>query len=183
VIGTGKIGAVFCNIVKGFGCHVLAFDVVENEELKASGVKYVKLDELLGKSDIISLHCPLLKDTKNIINAETVSKMKDGVMLINTSRGGLLDTRSVIDGLKKRKIGHLGMDVYELEGKLFFHDHSEKMLDDDLFQRLIGFPNVLVTAHQAFFTEEALTQIARVTLDNIEKVEKGEECKNVVSKM
>jgi len=160
---------------------VLAYDVIENQELKASGgVKYVQLDELLKNSHVISLHCPLLKDTRKIINAETLSKMMDGVMLINTSRGGLLDTRAVIDALKSRKIGYLGMDVYEQEGKLFFYDHSEKMLDDDVFQRLLSFPNVLVTAHQAFFTEEALTQIVRVTLENVGKFERGEKGENVV---
>eukprot|EP01103_Thecamoeba_quadrilineata_P017233 TRINITY_DN6019_c0_g2_i1.p1 TRINITY_DN6019_c0_g2~~TRINITY_DN6019_c0_g2_i1.p1 ORF type:complete len:333 (-),score=61.75 TRINITY_DN6019_c0_g2_i1:7-1005(-) len=180
VIGTGKIGATFCKIIKGFGTNVIAYDVIENEELKSEGVKYVPLDELLTKSDIISLHCPLLDSTKKIINADSINKMKDGVMLINTSRGGLFDTHAVIDALKKRKIGYLGMDVYEKEGKLFFYDHSEKMLDDDVFQRLVSFPNVLVTGHQAFFTEEALSQIAKVTIDNITKVERGEKCANIV---
>jgi D-lactate dehydrogenase len=180
VVGTGKIGAVFCKIIKAFGCEVLAYDVIENNEVKELGVKYVDLDELLGKSHVISLHCPLNEGTKNMINEKSIEKMKDGVMLINTSRGALVDTRAVIVGLKNRKIGYLGIDVYEQEEDLFFYDHSEKLLDDEVLLRLMSFPNVLVTSHQAFFTEEALEAIARVTLENVDAFGKGEKNKNVV---
>jgi D-lactate dehydrogenase len=167
VIGTGNIGACFCKLMLGFGCKVLAFDVIANKELEAAGVNYVPLIELLQQSDIISLHCPLNDLTKHIINLDTIDMMKRGVVLINTSRGGLIDTKAVIEGLKLGKIGYLGIDVYEQEEKLFFRDLSDDIIKDDAIQRLMSFPNVLVTAHQAFFTSEALTQIALTTLQNI----------------
>ncbi|MEL1239707.1 2-hydroxyacid dehydrogenase [Flavobacterium flavipallidum] len=170
VIGTGNIGKAFAKIVNGFGCKVLAFDLVPDEELEKIGVTYVSLETIFKESDVISLHCPLNEKTKYLINKETISMMKNNVMLINTSRGALIDTSDVIHALKKGKIGYLGIDVYEQEEKLFFKDHSEDIIEDDKIQRLMSFPNVLVTAHQAFFTNEALTQIALVTFNNIESL-------------
>ncbi|MFO7851152.1 MAG: 2-hydroxyacid dehydrogenase [Bacteroidota bacterium] len=167
VIGTGKIGAVFCEIMIAFGCKILAYDIHESEELKRKGVKYVALDSVFTSSDIISLHCPLTEDTKHIINRDAFSKMKDGVMLINTSRGALIKTADVIDALLKKKIGYLGIDVYEQEEHLFFKDLSESIIEDELILRLNSFPNVLITSHQAFLTKEALDEIATVTLKNI----------------
>ena len=168
VIGTGKIGEVFCDIMQGFGCKVLAFDLIANPALAAKQVNYLPLIDLLEQSDIISLHCPLTEQTRHIINEHSISMMKEGVMLINTSRGALIDTSDAIDGLKAGKIGYLGLDVYEQEEKLFFNDLSENIIQDDIIMRLMSFPNVLVTAHQGFFTEEALSQIAQVTLTNID---------------
>lgn len=173
VIGTGNIGKVFAQIMKGFGCRVLAFDVVKDPELEKKGVEYLPLDQILEQADIISLHCPLNDKTKHLINEITIHKMKKGVMLINTSRGGLIDTNMVIEGLKSKKIGYLGIDVYEQEEHLFFRDLSASIIEDDTIQRLMSFPNVLVTAHQAFFTEEALTQIASTTLNSIEQLLSG----------
>ena len=160
VIGTGNIGTAFAKIAKGFGTKILAHDITENQELKDLGIEYVTLNKLLSASDIISLHCPLMDATHHLINRESISKMKENVMIINTSRGGLIDTKAVIDGLKSKHIGYLGIDVYEQEEKLFFRDLSHTIIEDDTIQRLMSFPNVLVTAHQAFFTEEALHQIA-----------------------
>jgi D-lactate dehydrogenase len=180
VIGTGKIGEVFCSIMLGFGCKVLAFDLIENKELAAKGVEYLPLIDVLQQSDIVSLHCPLNEQTKHIINQQTVAMMKEEVMLINTSRGGLIDTPAVIEGLKTGKIGYLGLDVYEQEEKLFFNDLSESVIQDDVIMRLLSFPNVLITAHQGFFTEEALTQIAQTTLGNIDAFEAGGPLKNLV---
>jgi D-lactate dehydrogenase len=168
VIGTGNIGKYFARIAIGFGCKVLAFDVVLDPQLEQLGVEYTDLNTLFKESDIISLHCPLNEDTKHIINVKTLSVMKKNVMIINTSRGGLIETSSVIDALKDEKVGYLGIDVYEQEEKLFFKDLSADIIKDDVIQRLMSFPNVLVTAHQAFFTEEALTEIALVTLNNIQ---------------
>jgi D-lactate dehydrogenase len=169
VIGTGNIGEVFCRIMLGFGCNVVAFDVKENEELKKAGVKYYSIKDLLPRCDVISLHCPLNEHTRYLINDDTIGLMKDHVMLINTSRGGLIDTRTVVKGLKSGKIGALGIDVYEQEEKLFFRDLSEAIIEDDLISRLSSFPNVLITAHQGFFTNEALTQIAETTLSNLKR--------------
>jgi D-lactate dehydrogenase len=166
VIGTGNIGKAFCKIMLGFGCKIAAFDVIANRDLEALGVEFKPLKEVLA-CDIISLHCPLNDQTKHIINATTIDMMKKGVMLINTSRGGLIDTKSVIIALKSGKIGYLGIDVYEQEEKLFFRDLSSNIIQDDLIQRLMSFPNVLITAHQAFFTEDALSQISLTTLKNI----------------
>lgn len=180
VIGTGKIGQAFCAIMLGFGCKVLAFDLIENKELAAKGVDYLPLIDVLQQADILSLHCPLNEQTKQIINSETIGMMKEGVMLINTSRGGLIDTPVLIEALKNGKIGYLGLDVYEQEEKLFFNDLSENVIQDDVIMRLLSFPNVLITAHQGFFTEEALTQIAQVTLGNIDAFEAGLPVSNVV---
>jgi D-lactate dehydrogenase len=173
VVGTGNIGKAFCRIMLGFGCKVSAFDVIANKDLEAIGVEFKPLQEVL-QSDIISLHCPLNDQTKHIINDTTIAMMKKGVMLINTSRGGLIDTKAVIQALKSGQIGYLGIDVYEQEEKLFFRDLSSDIIQDDLIQRLMSFPNVLITAHQAFFTEDALSQISTTTLKNIKDfLEKG----------
>jgi D-lactate dehydrogenase len=180
VIGTGKIGEVFCDIMKGFGCRVLAFDLIANRDLEAKGVEYLSLIKLLPQCDIISLHCPLTEQTRHLINADTINLMKPGVMLINTSRGALIHTHAAIDALKTGKIGYLGMDVYEQEEKLFFHNLSEEIIPDDEIMRLMSFPNVLVTSHQGFFTDEALTQIARTTLQNIDDFEAGKPLVNKV---
>ena len=180
VIGTGKIGEAFCNIMIGFGCSVLAFDLIENKQLAAKGVEYLPLVDVFEQADIISLHCPLNEQTKHIINDQTIAAMKEGVMLINTSRGALIDTMSVIDALKTGRIGYLGLDVYEQEETLFFNDLSENIIQDDVIMRLLSFPNVLITSHQGFFTEEALTQIAQTTLGNIDDFEAGTVLKNVV---
>jgi D-lactate dehydrogenase len=173
IVGSGNIGKAFCKIMLGFGCKVIANDVAPNKELDALGVKFVPITEILKQSDIISLHCPLNDDTHHIINSNSISWMKKGVTLINTSRGGLIDTKSVIDALKSKQIGYLGIDVYEQEEKLFFRDLSANIIEDDTIQRLMSFPNVLVTAHQAFFTAEALQQIADVTLNNIKDLTAG----------
>jgi D-lactate dehydrogenase len=167
VIGTGKIGKAFCKIMLGFGCFVIAYDIYPDNELTLLGVKYMALDEVFKQADIISLHCPLTPENHYMINGASLSKMKKGVAIINTSRGGLLCTTDIIEGLKSRKVGALGIDVYEQEEKLFFRDLSENIIEDDTIQRLMSFPNVLVTAHQAFFTDEALSQIAQVTLGSI----------------
>jgi D-lactate dehydrogenase len=167
VIGTGNIGNAFCKIMLGLGCKVMAFDIIANKDLEAIGVTYHPLLDIYKTADIISLHCPLNDQTRHLINADVLPFFKHGVMLINTSRGALIDTNDVIDALKSGKIGYLGIDVYEQEEKLFFRDLSEMIIADDTIQRLMSFPNVLVTAHQAFFTQEALTQIAEITLTNI----------------
>jgi D-lactate dehydrogenase len=180
VIGTGKIGAVFCRIMQGFGCKVLAYDVVENWELMNQGVSFLPLKDVLAQSDIISLHCPLNDKTHHLINAQTLSQMKKGGMLINTSRGALIDTAAVITALKSEQLAYLGIDVYEQEENLFFHDFSESIIQDDVIMRLMSFPNVLITAHQAFFTEEALSQIATITLQNISDFEDEKVLANVV---
>ena len=171
LIGAGRIGLVVARIMSGLGCRVLAYDPAPGDALKELGVITVPLDELLAQSDIISLHCPLTPETRHLIDAGAVGRMKDGVMLINTSRGAVVETRAVIDGLKSRKIGYLGLDVYEEEGDLFFEDLSEQVLQDDLFARLLTFPNVLITGHQAFFTHEALSAIAETTIANISAFE------------
>jgi D-lactate dehydrogenase len=170
VIGTGNIGQAFCKIMLGFGCEVTAFDLIANKEMEAVGVRYAPLIEVLA-SDIISLHCPLNEQTKHIINAETLGYLKKGATIINTGRGGLLDTKAVIDALKNGTIGALGLDVYEQEEKLFFKDLSSTIILDDTIQRLMSFPNVLITGHQGFFTHEALEKIAVTTLDNITKID------------
>jgi D-lactate dehydrogenase len=167
VVGTGNIGRAFSKIMLGFGCKIIAFDVFANKELEALGVEFLPLTEVFRQSDIISLHCPLMESTHYMVNKESIHMMKQGVMLINTSRGALIDTKAAIAALKSQHIGYLGIDVYEQEDKLFFRDLSDDIIQDDTIQRLMSFPNVLVTAHQAFFTEEALQQIASITLDNI----------------
>lgn len=181
IVGTGKIGMVFAQIMHGFGCHLLGYDAFPNEQFAAIGdSRYVQLPELLSHSDIISLHCPLLPETHHLINAETIAQVKPGVMLINTSRGGLIDTVAVIEGIKSGQIGYLGIDVYELEKGLFFQDLSNTIIQDDVFQLLQSYPNVVITAHQAFFTEDALTSIATTTLANITEFEQGQPLKNEV---
>lgn len=164
VIGTGKIGKVFIDICKGLKMNILAYDLYPSE---IEGVSYVDLDTLYGDSDIISLHCPLTKETKHIINDKSIELMKDGVIIINTSRGGLVNTEALIEGLKSRKIGAAALDVYEEEGDYFFEDFSADIIDDDLLARLLSFNNVLITSHQAFLTKEALNNIATTTLNNI----------------
>jgi D-lactate dehydrogenase len=191
VVGTGKIGEVFCRIMLGFGCKVLAYDLVENKDLKAvdagnpdasgKGVVYVSLENLLKQSDIVSLHCPLNDATHHLVNTESLKMMRHGAMLINTGRGALIDTQAVIEALNIGQLGYLGIDVYEQEDKLFFRDFSESIIQDEVILRLMSFPNVLITAHQAFFTEEALTQIALITLQNISDFEAGKPLLNVVS--
>lgn len=174
VIGTGKIGQVFAKIVQGLGCRVIAYDPQPAPMLAASGVRYVALNDIWPAADIISLHCPLNTTTHHLINTDSIAQMKNGAMIINTGRGGLIDTRAAIAGLKSKKIGHLGLDVYEEEGDLFFEDNSNYLLQDDVFARLLTFPNVVITGHQAFFTREALTAIAESTLANITHFEHGE---------
>ena len=180
VVGTGQIGSSFCTIMQGFGCKVIAYDIAESDELKEKGIGYRSFDEILKCSDVISLHCPLTPETNHIINKDALSKMKNGVMLINTSRGGLINTPDVIQGLKNKKIGYLGIDVYEQEAGLFFKDLSESVIRDDVISRLMNFPNVLITGHQAFFTREALEQITTITLNNLTDFEKGVEVANEV---
>jgi D-lactate dehydrogenase len=180
VIGTGQIGATFCRIIKGFGCKIIAFDVSKSDELVQQGVEYLSLDEVFQQSDILSLHCPLNASTKHIVNEKSIALMKDGVMIINTSRGALINTADVITGLTSKKIGYLGIDVYEQEEKLFFEDLSESIIEDDLILKLISFPNVLITSHQAYFTKEAMDEITTTTLQNIEAFDKNLESKNEV---
>jgi len=170
VIGTGKIGKAFIRIALGFGAEVIAYDLYPDQDLIAAGVQYTTLDQLFRDSDIISLHCPLTPDNHYLINKESLAKMKDGVTIINTSRGNLIHTNDAISALKERKIGLLGIDVYEQEEKLFFKDLSTVIIEDDTIQLLMSFPNVLVTAHQAFFTTEALTQISQRTLKSIAEI-------------
>jgi len=181
VIGTGTIGTAFCQIMQGFGCSVIAFDPYPNEEVKEMGVEYVEKEELFRQSDIISLHCPLMPQTKYTINHDAIGMMKTGVMIINTSRGALIETSAAIKGLKSGKIGYLGIDVYEQEENLFFKDLSERVIQDDEIARLMSFPNVLITGHQAFLTGEALHKITETTLQNLTLHEKGEEVSNQVS--
>lgn len=180
VIGTGKIGEAFVRIMLGFGCKVLAFDISENQELINAGVKYCSLNDIFEQSDIISLHCPLNEKTIHLIDNQVIAKMKTGAMLINTSRGALIDTQAVVNALKSKKLGYLGLDVYEQEANIFFNDLSEEILVDDTLARLMSFPNVLITSHQGFLTEEALTQIAVITLNNITAFEQGNKSGNEV---
>jgi D-lactate dehydrogenase len=180
VIGTGQIGAIFARIMAGFGCRILAHDVRENPEVAALPGEYVSVAEILGRSDIISLHCPLLPATRHLINEAAVEKMKPGVVLINTSRGALVDAEAVIGGIKSGKIGGLGLDVYEEEAGLFFEDKSQTIIQDDVLSRLLTFPNVLITGHQAFFTREAIEAIAMTTLQNLRDEESGSASPNRV---
>ncbi|GAA5523884.1 D-lactate dehydrogenase [Microbulbifer aestuariivivens] len=178
VVGTGKIGAVFARIMRGFGCELLGYDPKENEECRKLGMRYVSFESLCRNSDIISLHCPLLPETRHLINEQAIAEMRDRVCLINTSRGGVIDTSAIIRGLKSGKIGYLGLDVYEEEENLFFEDHSDSVIGDDVFARLLTFNNVMVTGHQAFFTHEAITNIARTTLENVTEFERTGSCSN-----
>jgi D-lactate dehydrogenase len=174
VIGTGRIGALVARTFKmGFGCDVIGCDIAVNAELVEAGIRYVDSNDLIAQADIITLHCTLTPDTRHIINAAAIDAAKRGVMIINTSRGALIDTKALIDGLKSHKIGSVALDVYEQEADLFFKDLSSDIIDDDVFQRLLTFPNVLVTGHQAFLTEEALTAIADTTLQSIADVLSG----------
>ena len=180
VIGTGQIGTAFCKIMLGFGCHVIAHDIQESKQLSSAGIGYTTLDELLKVSDIISLHCPLTVTTKHLLNESSLATVKTGVMIINTSRGALINTSDMINALKTGKVGYLGIDVYEQEEHLFFHDLSESVIQDDVFERLMSFHNVLITPHQAFFTTEAMKQITTTTLQNITDVEEGKTLVNAL---
>lgn len=168
IIGTGKIGATFAELFKGFGVKILAYDLYPNKKLEEDlDLRYTTLDEIYEKSDIISLHCPLTKDNLHMINAQSIAKMRDGVIILNTSRGKLIDSKALIKALKTKKIGGAGLDVYEEESEYFFEDRSLFAIDDDVLARLLTFPNVLITSHQAFLTNEALANIAETTLNNI----------------
>ena len=180
VIGTGKIGKVFANMMQSLGTYVVAYDKYPSDELKQNGITYLTLDELLATSDIVSLHCPLTPETYQIINKNTLAQMKTGAMLINTSRGTLINSEDVLDSLRNKKLGYLGIDVYSQEENLFFEDLSEMVLEDETISLLMTFPNVLVTSHQAFFTKEALTKIAVKTLQNVTDFGKGAESPNEV---
>lgn len=174
VVGGGRIGQALIRIMTGFGCRVICYDPVPSDALKETGAELVSLEQVWAESDIISLHCPLVRSTYHIINSNTISQMKRGVMLINTSRGGLIDTPAIIQALKSGQVGYLGLDVYEEEAALFFEDYSDQVLQDDIFARLTTFKNVVITGHQAFFTHEALQAIAEVTIANICHFERGE---------
>ena len=174
VIGTGKIGKVFIGICKGFGMKVIAYDKFPSAE----GVEYVPLDELFARSDVISLHCPLTEETEHLIDAAAVEKLKKGVIVLNTSRGALIDAEALLDGIKKRKIGAACLDVYEEESDVFFRDFSGHIIEDDVLARLLSMPNVIVTSHQAFLTEEALAGIAETTVNNLVTFFKGDICEN-----
>jgi D-lactate dehydrogenase len=180
VIGTGNIGKAFCKILSGFGCNISAYDLYPQDEVKAMGVQYGTLEETLCDADIVSLHCPLTPETQYLINQKTLKLFKHGAMLINTSRGALVHTKDAIKALKSGQLGALGLDVYEQEGDLFFHDLSEGIIQDEIITRLISFPNVLITSHQGFFTQEAIGEIARVSFANIDAFCNGEELKNKV---
>ena len=171
VVGTGKIGRIFADICQGFGMRVLAYDKFPNPD---SGLTYVELPELLEQADVISLHCPLTDDTRHLIDADAIARMKIGVVIVNTSRGGLVDTEALIEGLRSRKVGAACLDVYEEEGDLFYEDRSDTIIEDDTLVRLIAMPNVIVTSHQAFLTKEALHNIAQTTVGNLVKFQKGE---------
>lgn len=182
VVGTGKIGRIFAKIMKhGFGCEILGYDVHHNPEFAGDlGGKYVDLPELLSQSDIISLHCPLTPENHHLIDQSAIAQMKPGVILINTSRGGLVDAEALIEGLKAKKIGALGLDVYEQESSLFFEDFSSEIIQDDVIERLLSFPNVIVTGHQAFFTQEAIQTIAETTIASITDFEQGQPLMNEI---
>lgn len=180
VVGTGKIGKIVAQILRGFGCQVLAYDLYPDPTLKQQDVRYTDLTELFATADIISLHCPLTPKTYHLIDAKALDSMKTGVMLVNTSRGALIDTQAIIQGLKSKQVGSLALDVYEQESDLFFEDLSNEVIQDDVFQRLLTFPNVLITGHQAFFTSDALESIASTTLENIHEFAQHGSCRNQV---
>lgn len=173
IVGTGKIGRAFCAIMLGFGCKIIAFDIKENEDLKRKGVLYKTFDELLSESDIISIHCPLTPKTNHLFDKKAFNKLKKGAMIINTSRGAIINTKDVIRALKSEQIGYLGIDVYEKEINLFFKDQSQTIIQDDDFERLISFHNVLITPHQAFYTKEALIEISKITIKNFTDFEEN----------
>jgi D-lactate dehydrogenase len=181
VIGTGRIGAIVARLLWHLRCEVVAFDPVVDERLVELGVTYADLDDALAVGDIVTLNCPLNEHTHHLVNPESIAKMKRGVMLVNTGRGALVDTAAVLDALKSGHIGSLALDVYEEEGDLFFEDRSDEILDDDNFARLLTYPNVLITAHQAFLTHEALAAIAETTLDNVTVVARGGQCEHAVT--
>jgi D-lactate dehydrogenase len=174
VIGTGKIGTIFARIMTGFGCTVLGYDRYPSAAFEALGGRYVPVDELLARSDVVSLHCPLTDETRHIVNAGSLARSKRGSILVNISRGGLVDTEAATEALKTGQLGGLAIDVYEQEAALFFQDLSSTIICDDVIQRLVSFPNVIVTGHQAFFTEEAIGQIMQTTIDSISAFERGE---------
>jgi D-lactate dehydrogenase len=180
VVGTGKIGTIFAKIMTGFGCRVLGYDPFRNPAFEAAGGRYVSQDEKLSSCDVVSLHCPLTEQTRHIVNAETLARAKPGSILVNTSRGGLVDTEAAIEALKTGQLGGMAIDVYEQESKLFFQDLSSTIICDDIIQRLVSFPNVIVTGHQAFFTTEAIGQIMQTTIESITAFERGEELVNRV---
>lgn len=173
IIGTGKIGLAVARILKGFGCRLLAYDLMATSEFKELGGEYVDLEPLLEQSDIVTLHCPLTDATRHLINQASLNRMKQGAMLVNSSRGGLIDTSAVIAALKSRKLGALALDVYERESSLFYLNRSSEIIDDDVFERLMTFPNVIVSGHQGFFTVEALREISVTTLRNMEHFVNG----------
>lgn len=171
VVGTGQIGIAVARIMKGFGCRLLGFDPYPNEDCKSLDMEYLSIDDLLSRSDVVTLHCPLTPQTRHLINVDSVQRMKRGAMLINTSRGAVIDTQAVIDAMKSGQIGYLGLDVYEEEADYFFEDLSHEVITDDTLARLLTFPNVVITGHQAFFTQEALQSIAETTLQSIHDIE------------
>lgn len=180
IIGTGRIGTRVAHILAGMGCELLGHDVIPSAECLQLGVRYVDLDTLLSTSQVVTLHCPLTPETHHLINKARLAQMQRGVMLINTSRGAVIDTAAIIQALKQGHVGYLGIDVYEQESDLFFEDLSEKLVQDDIFQRLLTFPNVLITGHQGFFTYEALDAIAHTTLQNIRCIDEGGVCDNAI---
>lgn len=180
IVGTGKIGRAFCNIMLGFGCKIIAFDLKENEDLIQKGIQYKTFDELLSESDIISIHCPLTAETNHLFGTKAFNKLKKGVMIINTSRGAIINAEEAIIALKKEQIGYLGMDVYEKESTMFFKDCSQTVIQDDVFERLLSFNNVLITPHQAFFTDEAVSEITRITIQNFTDFEYNLKLENEV---
>lgn len=181
IIGTGRIGLEVAKIMRGFGCPIVGYDPVPRPDSEQIGIRYVELEELFALADIITLHCPLTPKTYHLIDAKAIHKMKTGVVVLNTSRGAMIDTTAVIEGLKSGKIGYLGLDVYEEEGDLFFEDLSNVVLQDDIFARLLTFPNVVITGHQAFFTRNALENIAHTTLANIKEIEQSGRCANQIA--
>ena len=180
VIGTGKIGFLVAERLLAFGCRVVAYDPYPNDHVKGLGIEYEPLDQAIAEADIVTLHCPLTPENFHLIDAKHIERMKPGVMIINTSRGALIDTGAVIQGLKTHHVGSLALDVYEKESALFFENLSEEAIEDDIFARLLTFPNVLITGHQAFFTQEALTNIAETTIANLTELEREGTCKNQV---
>ena len=180
IVGTGKIGVCFAQIMRGFGCRLLAFDVTRNPAAESLGVEYTSLERLFAESHVISLHCPLTPQTQHLIDAAALERMRDGVVIINTGRGPLIDTGAVIAALKSGKLGSLALDVYEEEEGVFYEDHSSVFLADDQLARLLTFPNVLVTSHQAFFTREAITAIAETTIGNLDDFAAGRPCPNAL---
>ncbi|MGB0564526.1 MAG: 2-hydroxyacid dehydrogenase [Spirulinaceae cyanobacterium] len=181
IVGTGKIGRITAKILHGFGCQILGYDPYPHPEFEAMGdTQYVSLDQLFSRADILTLHCPLTPENYHLIDGAAIAQMKPGVMLINTSRGPLIDTPAVVEGLKSRQIGYLGIDVYEEEKDIFFRDLSDTVIQDDTFQLLQSFPNVIITGHQAFFTTNAVTQICATTIANLDDFAAGRPCKNAI---